>query len=137
MIRRIVLPTVLFSLLLGGCAQPREEAGSAGTAPSAAVPSAAVPSTAPASPRPELTTTGKPAGGTTTTITGTVVAGVEPGCLLLQAASATHLLVFDDESLRAAAPVGSEVRVTGTPKPGMMSTCQQGEPFIVSSVTPR
>ncbi|BCJ44936.1 hypothetical protein GCM10010168_84900 [Actinoplanes ianthinogenes] len=137
MIRRIVIPAVLFSLFLGGCARPQDEAGSAGTAPSVvASPSAAAPSAAPSSPLPELTIT-KPASGPTTTISGTVTAGVEPGCLLLQDGSSTHLLVFQDETLRASAPVGSQVQVTGVPKPGMMSTCQQGEPFMVSSVTPR
>ncbi|GAA4598933.1 hypothetical protein GCM10023107_46670 [Actinoplanes octamycinicus] len=128
-------------MLLGGCAQSPEAAGSAGTAPSAvpssAVPSSGAPSSAVASPLPERTPTKKPVTGSSTTLTGTVLAGVEPGCLLLEDGSATHLLIFADESLGGAAPVGSKVQVTGVPQPGMMTTCQQGEPFLVSSVTPR
>ncbi len=135
MIRRTVVPAALFLLLVAGCANSQDDAGSTS---SGSIPSGAVPSfSAEPSPSgvPETTKTGKPAAGTTT-ITGTVTAGVEPNCLLLQEAATTHLLVFKDETLRASATVGSKVHVTGTPQPGMMSTCQQGEPFLVSSVTP-
>jgi len=62
------------------------------------------------------------------------VAGVEPNCLLVQDAKGSHLLVFDDKALRAETPVGAKVTLTGTSKPNMMSTCQQGVPFIVTSV---
>jgi hypothetical protein len=133
MIRRIAVPAALLLLVLGGCGQSQDdEAGSIGTAPS----SSAVTSPS-ASALPESTPTGKPPAGPTITITGTVAAGVEPNCVLLQGETGTHLLIFPDETLRSAAPEGSKVQVTGVPKPGMMTTCQQGEPFMVSSVTPR
>ncbi|KUL42500.1 hypothetical protein [Actinoplanes awajinensis] len=133
MIRRTVVPAVLLTLVIAGCARSQSDTGSVepGAAPSVSV----LPESTSAQPEPSVTTSGKPAAGTTT-VTGTVTAGVEPNCLLLQAGKALHLLVFGDEALRASAVVGSKVRVTGTPQPGTMTTCQQGEPFLVSSVTP-
>ncbi|MFI1988414.1 hypothetical protein [Actinoplanes sp. NPDC020271] len=136
MIRRTVLPAALLMLLVAGCGNSSDGAGStsSGSVPSAA-PSASV--SAPASALPEATKPAKPVTSSTTTITGTVASGVEPNCTLLQeTGGGTRLLVFKDESLRASAAPGSKVSVTGTPQPGMMSTCQQGEPFLVSSVTP-
>jgi len=70
------------------------------------------------------------------TISGTVVAGVEPNCLLLQDSAGSHLLIFHDPSLRKDATAGSKVTVTGKSEPKQMSTCQQGIPFIVSAVQP-
>ncbi|HEX5201842.1 MAG TPA: hypothetical protein VFW27_18085 [Actinoplanes sp.] len=70
------------------------------------------------------------------TITGTVEAGVEPNCRLIKDGAGSHLLFFDDSSLKAEAPVGRKVTVTGRSEPKMMSTCQQGIPFIVSAVRP-
>ena len=46
------------------------------------------------------------------------------------------MLFFDDASLRAEATVGKKVTVTGRSDPKMMSTCQQGIPFIVSAIRP-
>ncbi len=133
MIRRTVVPTALFLLLVAGCANSSDDAGSTS---SGTVPSAASSVEATQSPGPGVTKPVKPL-GSTTTITGTVAAGVEPNCTLLkETGGGTHLLVFSDETLRASAKEGSTVHVTGTPQPGMMSTCQQGEPFLVSSVTP-
>ncbi|GIF16119.1 hypothetical protein [Actinoplanes teichomyceticus] len=132
MIRRSVVPAALLLLLAAGCASRPDDTGPAtpGAAPSAAV-TGTTPSAVPEATR----TTGKPAAGSTT-VTGTVASGVEPGCLILRAGKTTHLLIFRDEALRASAAVGSRVRVSGTPRPGLMTTCQQGEPFEVSSVTP-
>jgi hypothetical protein len=136
MIRRTVVPAALLLLLVAGCANGSDEAAStsSGSVPSAAASSAA---DLPPSALPEATKPGKPAAGNTTTITGTVASGVEPNCTLLtETGGGTHLLVFKDETLRSAVTPGSKVSVTGTPQPGMMSTCQQGEPFLVSAVTP-
>ena len=72
--------------------------------------------------------------GGSKTITGTVAAGVEQGCLILQGAAATHLLIFDDPAMRSEAKEGVRVTVVGRPEPGMMTTCQQGIPFIVASI---
>jgi hypothetical protein len=70
----------------------------------------------------------------TETISGTVSAGVEPHCLILQDSKGSHVLFFPDASLKASAPAGSEVTLVGQPQPRMMTICQQGVPFIVSSV---
>ena len=64
------------------------------------------------------------------TISGTINAGVEPGCLLLD----DHLLIFKDKALQALAVAGASVTVTGSPQDGMMSTCMQGTPFAVSTI---
>ncbi|MGI5181148.1 hypothetical protein ACQEVZ_33075 [Dactylosporangium sp. CA-152071] len=65
------------------------------------------------------------------TVSGQVVEGVESGCLLLRAPDKTYLLIGGD---RAVLQVGKQVTVTGRPTPDLMSTCQQGTPFQVSSV---
>lgn len=117
MIRRLSVFAALVAVLsVTGCARSDD-----GVAPGAPVspPAAAPPSDAGAQ-----------------TLTGTVVAGVEPGCLLLEGDGDPHLLIFDDESLRAAAEVGAEVTVVGRAESGMMTTCQQGTPFVVTSVRP-
>ncbi|MEU8817727.1 hypothetical protein [Actinoplanes sp. NPDC048796] len=75
----------------------------------------------------------RPAAGAKT-ITGTVTAGVEPNCLILSDSSGSYLLVFDDEAMRSDATVGRKVTVSGQAKQGMMSTCQQGTPFLVTSI---
>jgi hypothetical protein len=67
-------------------------------------------------------------------ISGTVSAGVEPHCLILRDAAGLHSLYFDDESLKPLAPAGARVTLVGHSEPGMMTTCQQGKPFIVTEV---
>ncbi|WP_438872242.1 hypothetical protein [Paractinoplanes rishiriensis] len=63
------------------------------------------------------------------TLTGIVTAGVEPGCLLLD----DYLLVGGDrEVIRA----GARLEVTGRVVPDLMTTCQQGTPFVVASARP-
>jgi hypothetical protein len=69
------------------------------------------------------------------TLSGTVAAGVEPGCLLLQGDGRPHLLVFTETALKSEAKVGASVTVVGTAKPAQMTTCQQGIPFLVSSIS--
>ncbi|MGK5738369.1 hypothetical protein [Micromonospora sp. URMC 103] len=61
-----------------------------------------------------------------TTLTGTVVPGVEPKCLLLDG----YLLIGGPRDVLTA---GATVTVSGRPEPGMMTTCQQGTPFVVES----
>jgi hypothetical protein len=114
--------------LAGGCA-----AGDSGQAAAPApAPSSSVvtdlpmPSTEPGS--------GKPAATGAQTISGTVTAGVEPNCLLMQVDGVSHLLVFDDPAMRSDAAVGAKVTVVGRSEPSMTSTCQQGVPFIVTAV---
>lgn len=60
------------------------------------------------------------------TLTGTVTAGVENGCLLL----GEYLLVGGD---RAVIRAGAYVTVTGRAVPDLVTTCQQGTPFVVAS----
>ena len=70
------------------------------------------------------------------TITGTVTAGVEPGCLLLSGDKDAHLLIFGDESVRSQVKVGARLTVTGRAEPDTVTTCQQGIPFRVTAVRP-
>ena len=122
-IRRISLP-LLVALALAGCANG---AASSSSSPAPVTPSAAVPSAAVPTEEPSIS---KPADTGSKTLTGTISAGVEANCLLLD----DHLLIFDDAALKATAKVGATVTVTGSAKPGMMSTCQQGTPFIVTAI---
>ncbi|WP_329104344.1 hypothetical protein OG792_29435 [Micromonospora sp. NBC_01699] len=72
---------------------------------------------------------GAPASAGALTLTGVIVAGVEPNCLLLDG---YLLLSGPRDQLRG----GARVTVTGRVQPGMMTTCQQGTPFVVESVKP-
>jgi hypothetical protein len=122
MIRRFAAASALVAVLLAaGCARAADSGNpdSPGAPPVTTAPS---PSTA--DPQPSV-----PAGQT---ITGTVSAGVEPNCLLV----AGHLLIFDDPALRELAVVGEDVTVVGRADQGMMTTCQEGTPFVVSAVRP-
>ena len=69
-------------------------------------------------------------------LTGTVEAGVESGCLVLTDAGGAvvaNLIGLD----AATTPVGTEVVVTGEFQQDLMTTCQQGSPFVVASVKKR
>jgi hypothetical protein len=119
-VRRIaVLLAASAALVLSGCAG--NSAGSSPGAPASAAPSS------PSSAAPSADAPGE-------TLSGTVAAGVEPDCLILQGGGTHHVLIFDDPSLRAGAKVGSSITVTGRAEPGQMTTCQQGVPFIVTAV---
>ncbi|MFJ8689089.1 hypothetical protein ACIRB6_21750 [Micromonospora wenchangensis] len=67
-----------------------------------------------------------PPGPGATELTGTVESGVEPGCLLLDG----HQLVGGPTDVLVK---GARVTVTGRAQPDLMSTCQQGVPFLVES----
>jgi hypothetical protein len=71
--------------------------------------------------------TGKPAAPRT--LTGTVRAGVEPNCLLLDG----YLLVGGPRDQLSS---GTRVTVTGRVQADLMTTCQQGTPFLVESAKP-
>ncbi len=60
---------------------------------------------------------------------GTVQAGVEPGCLILESGGKTYGLYGGDPAVVSA---GAKVRVRGVPQPDMVTTCQQGIPFQVT-----
>jgi hypothetical protein len=123
-IRRISLP-LLVALALAGCAN----GDSAGAPGSSVPPASSAPATASEAPTEESATVKPPAGGTQT-LTGTIAAGVEPNCLLLD----KHLLIINDPAQRAEAQPGASVTVTGRVEQGMMTTCQQGTPFIVTTL---
>ncbi|MGH8775979.1 MAG: hypothetical protein ACRDWI_12675 [Jiangellaceae bacterium] len=81
------------------------------------------------SPDPDRTPTIIGKSGTIMTLTGVPTEGVESGCLLLSG----HLLLGGPRDLLAS---GQRVRVTGRVEPNVMSTCQQGIPFVVDSAEP-
>jgi hypothetical protein len=70
------------------------------------------------------------------TVTGTVVEGVEPRCLILQTSGKDYLLMLPASMDRSTVRAGAKLVVRGRLQPGMMSYCQQGTPFMVSSVSP-
>ncbi|GAA0251437.1 hypothetical protein GCM10010492_59760 [Saccharothrix mutabilis subsp. mutabilis] len=72
-------------------------------------------------------------GPATTTLRGEVVAGVEPGCLVLMTDRGQYLLLGGDPQVVRA---GARVVVEGTPEPDQATTCQQGTPFTVHKATP-
>jgi hypothetical protein len=119
------LPRALTGLLLAGllaaaCAGPGTDDGGAGQGATAA------PTTLPGK------GTGQTSPAGEVTVTGTVIDGVEPNCLLLDAGGGrTYLLVGGD---RAELRAGARVAVTGRVDRGLLSTCQQGEPLVVASI---
>jgi hypothetical protein len=120
------LPRALTGLLLAGllvaaCAEPDGNDSGAGQG------ATTVPTTLPGNP--PATKQTPPAGEVT--VTGTVVEGVEPNCLLLAGGGRTYLLVGGD---RAELRAGTRVAVTGRVDRGLLSTCQQGEPLVVASI---
>lgn len=66
-------------------------------------------------------------------VTGTVVAGVEPGCLLLETDTERYLLV--GERGNRLEP-DEHVTVTGIANPGAPTTCMEGIPLTVTAVHP-
>jgi hypothetical protein len=122
-------------LLLAGCAGENADTG-AGAPPGA-------PSSAPGAPVdpsagvpvPDAGSA-NPSPGAVEKLTGPITAGVEPGCLILTTERGPHLLVSSGpvtKSLKA----GTTMTVTGRAEPGMITTCQQGTPFVVTSVAPQ
>jgi hypothetical protein len=129
-IRRISLP-LLVALALAGCANGGSGDSAGAPAPSAPAATSAAPTVAPTTVAP--TTVAPPAespAGGAKTLTGTITAGVEPNCLILE----DHLLIIKDAELQSAAKVGATVTVTGRVDQGMMTTCQQGTPFVVTGL---
>jgi Protein of unknown function (DUF5818) len=109
-------------LLLAACAGPDGGGAAQGAT--------TVPTTTPDNP--PATGPAPPAGRVT--LVGTVTAGVEPNCLLLDAEDGGRYLLIGGE--RAELRPGRRVAVTGRVDRGLLSTCQQGEPLVVASVEP-
>jgi hypothetical protein len=114
---------LLAGLLLAACAEP-DRGGGGGPAQGATT----VPTTRPS----QVTGPSRPSGKVT--VTGTVRAGVEPGCLLLDADGGGPYLLVGGE--RARLRPGARVAVTGRVERDLLSTCQQGEPLVVASIEP-
>jgi hypothetical protein len=83
---------------------------------------------------PDPTLTGKPAGAAQT-LTGTVSAGDENGCLVLTATEGQRGAWQLVGSTAGIAP-GAQVTVRGRPAPDLATRCQQGTPFVVEAVEP-
>ncbi|MFG1887329.1 hypothetical protein ACGFIR_05585 [Micromonospora sp. NPDC049051] len=110
-------------------AQPVTSPPSPDPSPSALPPTPGDPvdPTGPALPLPTRPSGGapKPSAGAVT-LTGTVTSGVEPNCLLLD----NHLLVGGP---RDVLKPGTKVTVTGRVQRDLLTTCQQGTPFLVET----
>ena len=151
--RRFAVPlAAVVVLLVSGCSATREggsppAATSTATAlplsPTASPTPATGPPTLPSTPTPDPTAitfpgtpvpsprpvSPKPSGPDTpqvVNVTGTVTAGVEPGCLLID----DYLLINAPTSLVYA---GVKVRLTLELRPDLVSTCQQGTPAMITS----
>lgn len=104
--------------------------------PSASAEPTSAPESTEESPVPEETTpyldpslgdTTKP--GSAITISGTVEAGVESGCLVLEHEGTVYGIFGDFDT--SVVYAGAQVTLQGNVDDGMMSTCQQGTPFVV------
>ena len=135
-------------LAAAGCAQPganrSTQVGAPGAGSANPVTSATAgppapspqPSTAPAPPftmSPPDDKTPPPASGHPgdVVLAGTIVEGVEPGCVVLTAAKIQYELMGP---LVTRMPAGTSVTVTGHVQHDVMSHCMQGQPFLVSSL---
>jgi hypothetical protein len=81
-------------------------------------------------PPPPLTTSSV---GPEMTLTGQVEEGVEHGCLIMRTQGKTYLLMGGDKNVVKA---GATVQVKGRVNSGIMSYCQQGQPFQVTEAHP-
>jgi hypothetical protein len=147
-----VLAALVAVLFVVGCARNASGSNSTGAPGSAGSISAGAPSPAgstsagapgsvsrgtpgSAPPSGDRTGTKSPTASGTETLSGTVTAGVEPHCLLLTGTGPAHLLLFEDPSLRSKAQIGASITVVGTAAPTQLTTCQQGIPFLVTSMS--
>jgi hypothetical protein len=117
---------LLAGALLAACA----DAGDGGAASGGSGPT-----TTPGTSSPPPPTTEPGSGGKReVTATGTLRAGVEPGCVLLKADQGpVYLLVGGD---RGQLHEGARVQVSGQLAPDLLSTCQEGQPLLVRSIKP-
>jgi hypothetical protein len=134
---------VAVGLLLAACARPADErsgapAGAAPTAGPSSSTAPATPSTAPPSTAAPTTATPSPtsagAGAGPVVVRGTVRAGVEHGCLLLDGQDNQVYLLLD--AIKSQLQAGARVEVVGQPVDQIVSICGEGSPLSVVSVRP-
>ncbi|NMO57221.1 hypothetical protein HH310_39370 [Actinoplanes sp. TBRC 11911] len=149
MLTRRVSVALLLVLVVAGCAAPQQADASGSSRGVTEPPSPGVTESAPSSPgsaplpsspsSPDVidlpVPSAKPGPGATQTISGTVTAGVEPNCRLLTSGGSSYLLLFKDSASRSAAAIGKTVTLVGRSDPSLMTTCMQGVPFVVTSVS--
>ncbi|MET8549980.1 hypothetical protein ABZ356_05120 [Micromonospora zamorensis] len=142
---RLAVPVLAVCVALSACGSQDTGGGTPSPTPTGAQPvtsqptpdPTALPSTVDPTPPagPKTPKPPKPGGPSTppgvgaTTLTGTVQGGVEPNCVLLDG----YLLVGGPRDVLTP---GARVEVTGRAEPGMMTTCQQGTPFVVTAARP-
>ncbi|MDQ7902925.1 hypothetical protein RB614_00120 [Phytohabitans sp. ZYX-F-186] len=122
---RRALVVLVAAVLLGGCAGTDDSSGGDAVSPS---PSSSLPEDLPTP-----TPSGKPSAGASIEISGTIVQGVEPGCRLID----QYLLISGPGVSRDDLPIGATLTVRGRVEQGMMTTCQQGTPFVVTEIMSR
>jgi hypothetical protein len=128
----------LAAVLLAGCAggDGDDEAASAPPPTAPVTPPPAPPATGPVEPPSTIPVTPPLRPPPTIrsgelTISGDIVAGVEPGCKLLDTGTALYLLFGPEvDDLRT----GGTATVRGEVRADMASTCQQGTPFEIIEV---
>ncbi|WP_030486724.1 hypothetical protein [Micromonospora chokoriensis] len=136
---RLAVPALAVCVALSACGSQGVGGGTPTPTPTGAQPVTSQPTPDPTAPpsvvaptTPFGPKTPKPGGPSTppgvgaTTLSGTVQSGVEPGCVLLDG----YLLLGGSPEVLTP---GARVEVTGRVEPGMMTTCQQGTPFVVTA----
>ncbi|MBM0279912.1 hypothetical protein [Micromonospora tarensis] len=136
---RLAIPTLAVCVALSACGNSGAGDGTPTPTPTGAQPVTSQPTPDPSNPPSAVAPTPsagpkmpKPGGPSTppgvgaTTLSGTVQSGVEPNCVLLDG----YLLLGGPRDVLTP---GVRVEVTGRVEPGMMTTCQQGTPFVVTA----
>lgn len=128
-----VLLTALAGLLLAGCGNGPTDADPPDQPPTETPAPPVTPPVTPPVPSPPVTPPPVPPAPPEgeVTLTGEVISGVEPGCVLLET-DAGQFLLFGEAAEQV--QVGATATVRGEAKPDMATTCQQGVPFEVSAV---
>jgi hypothetical protein len=136
-----LVATALAGVLLGGCAGGSGGSPAPGdsvSTPPTPPPSSAGPSAPGPSPRSRFSAVPPPPTkpAAEQTLSGQVIEGVEAGCQLLHTAKGDFLLIVPANVDKSMVRAGARIVVRGRAEPGMVTTCQQGTPFLVSEVRP-
>lgn len=123
-----------------GSTTPTTPPASTTTGPASTITTTATEPIAPSAPSSTTSRTFSPSGTVSAspnpndvTLEGVVQSGVEAGCKLLLSQGAQYLLLGGDPAILRE---GQRVIVRGQAQPGVVTTCQQGVPFIVAEVRP-